>query len=225
MRLANQDLEKLTAKLGAQLVHARAAYAEALALVNAPDPAGRIVALFDPETYGAAGELALTPYQPIAPGVSFGFEGAGGKVSVTARPVASALADAGGSCDCEVVIDGGEESRWISLELEVDLQFVRTPGMVTVSLFGSMEVPGGDFDAETCRVEMFCHDTDGTRRSLLRGSQPFVLPADHGIARADVRAALPQGARIDETRPAMLVIFLSPQATRVTISDLALTFG
>lgn len=225
--MANSDIDTLIKGIGAQLITMRKLYQKALEYGRSDHPMRRLYGFFDPATYGPEG---LTPeaYAHFLPGIWLGFE-KDKDVHLTLAAVISSMsapAENGDVCDVEINRTGEDAPQWLTLEMEVPLQYLRTSQQLSISLFGS--VRGEDSDAAltdtSMHLNLFVHDTSNVRHQPLTAPFRPALGTDHGQARCDAKVELSQDIRIDEARPATLAVFFPTAARKIAISDIYLDF-
>ncbi|WP_208350155.1 hypothetical protein [Pseudaestuariivita rosea] len=224
MLQTSKQLCDLTDLLGAQFKQARDAYALSLRLSQMPHPMAHLIELFKKDSYTESKEISIAPYVPIVPRVWMGFEKKD-DISLTLRPIEPRLSKDADECDLDIAITNADQSRWLTIEVELDFQFLRPAEFLTVSIFGSfMHAATENQDDPQAGVQILYHDMDGTRHDLFPQQVPMKLPSGFGQARADLKTALPVESRINFDRSAILAVFLPTNISCIQISDFAVLF-
>jgi hypothetical protein len=220
-------MQALINEIGTQLLNTRQLYQKALEYGRSDHPMRKLDRFFDRETYDSDG-LKPEPYAHFLPGVWVGFErGKDVQLNLAAKASQISTSDTAQSvCDVEIIRTGRDETKWLTLEFEVPLHYLRTSQQLSLSIFGRL---GGEdqksaVDGMTMHLSLFVHDTDDVRHNAV--SAPFrpTLKLDHGQARCDTQIDLPRDIRIDETRPSVLAIFFPSAARNIVISDIYIDF-
>lgn len=225
--MANNDIDTLIKGIGGQLVSMRQLYQKALEYGRSDHPMRRLYGFFDPTTYGADG-LRPEAYAHFLPGIWLAFEREK-DVQLTLTAAASSMSapvGEGDVCDVEITRSGKDAPGWLTLEMEVPMQYLRMSQGLSLSMFGSLTGadPGAALTDMSMHLNLFVHDTENARHQAL--TKPFRPPleATHGQARCDAEVALPRDIRINETRPATLAIFFPTDARKIVLSDIYLDF-
>lgn len=223
--MKDQHIDAIVEELGAQLSRMRAVFNMALKYSRSEHPMRRLHDFFDPKTYGPEG-LTPEPYAHFLPGVWVGFEG-GKDVRLKLSATQSQLAISEDACDVEITRQGNDLSEWVTLEMSVPLQIVRPAQDIHVSIFGTQSGEEPDVPAKdpAMRLALFVYDTDKKRHDASYEVFRSGLEPKFGQARCDAKVAIPAQVRLDETRPANLVIFFSPAARHILLSDIHVAFN
>lgn len=224
MTVVRSQVEELVAALGEQLANTRTHYGMALELLYSKHPMTNIPALFRRNSY-ATERFEVSCYEPFMPGIALGFEAQDSyKVEIT--PLPSSLSNEKEFCDFAFEVKGDQISSWLSVEIDVPLEYIRPARKLSTIVNSSIELRSGQ-DTTTMSdlaICLYVHDLDGKRHDIIYDKAVPGVDGKMTPARSEAAFDLPAHIRLENGQRARLAIYYPIHSSRVIISDIYLDF-